>query len=75
MIKEICIALSAIFYIYSTGLFATDDQSANKARQKRDVSQLSAKTFKKAKVSVDAFDKFGNRLLTRTWPKLVSTTL
>ena len=71
MIKEICIALSAIFYIYDTGLFATDDQSANKARQKRDVSQLSAKTFQKARVSVEAFEKFGNRLLARTWPKLV----
>ena len=71
MIKESFIALCGMLCIYCTGLNPTDGQLSNKTRQKRDVSQLSDKTFKKEQLSVSSFDRFSNRLFTRTWPKLV----
>ena len=71
MIKESFLALYIMLCIYGMGLNSTDGQSSNKARQKRDVSQLSDKTFRKEQVSVSSFDRFSNRLFTRTWPKLV----
>ena len=62
-----------LFCAYVIKEIFTDNQSPNNARQKRgaDVSQLSAKKFKKEQVSLAAFSRFSNQLLTKTWPKLV----
>ena len=48
------------------------DQPSNTIREKRAISQVSDKTFKKIKVSTESFTKVGStRLDTKTWPKLV----
>ena len=62
-----------LFCSYVIKEIFTDNQSSNKTRQKRgaDVTQLSAKKFKKEPVSLAAFGRFGNQLLTKSWPKLV----
>ena len=76
MFKEIFLVFCVMFYIYGIGLKPTVGKSSDKTREKRgvsqSVSQLSEKTFKKEQASVSAFGKFGNRLFTKTWPKLVS---
>ena len=71
MIKESFIALYVIVYIFGIGFNPSDSELSNKTRDKREVSKLSDKTFKKEKISVSSFDRFSNRLFTRTWPKLV----
>ena len=62
-----------LFCIYVIKEIFTDNQSSNKTRQKRgtDVTQLSEKKFKTEQVPKAAFGRFGNQLLTKTWPKLV----
>ena len=72
MLKEILLAFCVIFCINGIGLNPTDGKASDKTREKRGaVSQLSEKTFKKEQASASAFDRFSNRLFTKTWPKLV----
>ena len=67
------IAMFVLFCSYVIKEIFTDNQSSNKTREKReaDVTQISEKKFKKEHVSKAAFGRFGNQLLTKTWPKLV----
>ena len=70
-------AIFILFCSYVIKEIFTDNQSSNKTREKRgaDVTQLSDKKFKKEQVSKAAFGRFGNQLLTKTWPKLVMNRL
>ena len=73
MHRRTFIAMFILFCTYVIKEIFTDNPSSKKTRQKRgaDVTQISEKKFKKEHVSKAAFGRFGNQLLTKTWPKLV----
>ena len=64
MHRNTFIAMFVLFCAYVIKENFTDNQSSNKPK-------LSAKKYKKEQVSKAAFDRFNNKLLTKTWPKLV----
>ena len=70
------LALCFIVCTHCTNSKENNRQSIKTIRRKRAISQVSEKTFKKAKVSTASFTKDGStRLDTKTWPKLVPIML
>ena len=66
------LALCVIVCAYYTHSKVCNDQSSNTIRQKRAISPVSGKLFKKHQVSLESFTKVAStRLDTKTWPKLV----
>ena len=66
------LALCIIVCAYYTHSKVCNDQSSTRTRQKRAISPVSGKLFKKHQVSLESFTKVAStRLDTQTWPRLV----